>query len=116
MWDMRPLRRWGAPLAVNLILGVVAVVPLWLSMMFAADYPLAGLGLTSREPTDNDGMLPWVMFLVPVWAAFLALWIPLNLLVRPASCTRPGRYWATSAGLVPVPMAVLVVLSSLFDG
>ena len=113
---MQPLRRWGAPLAVNLILGIVAVVPLWLSMMFVADYPLAELGLTSREPTDNDGVLPWVMLLVPVWAVFLALWIPLNLLVRPASCTRRRRYWVASAGLVPVPMVLVVVLSVLFDG
>ncbi|MFI8307532.1 hypothetical protein ACIF80_29715 [Streptomyces sp. NPDC085927] len=113
---MRQLRRWGAPLAVNLVLGVVAVVPLWLSMMFVVSYPLAGLGLVSREPTDNDGMLPWVMLLVLVWAVFLALWIPLNQLVRPASCPRPGRYWATSAGLVPVPMVLLAVLSVLFDG
>lgn len=35
---MRPLRPWGAPLAVNLILGVVAVVPLWLSTMFVLSY------------------------------------------------------------------------------
>lgn len=113
---MRLLRRWGVPLAVNPILGVVAVVPLWLSMMFAANYPLAELGLTSREPTDNDGMLPWVMLLVPVWAAFLALWIPLNLLVRPASCTRRRQYWTASAGLVPVPMVLLAALSVLLDG
>ncbi|MET8113234.1 hypothetical protein [Streptomyces prasinus] len=112
---MRPLRRWGAPLAVNLILGVVAVVPLWLSTMFVLSYPLAGLGLASREPTDNDGMLPWTVVLALVWAVFLALWIPLNQWARPESCAR-GRYWAASAGLVPVPMVLLVVLSVLFDG
>ncbi|WP_326752890.1 hypothetical protein OIE73_14045 [Streptomyces hirsutus] len=112
---MQPLERWGAPPAVNLILGVVAVVPLWLSMMFVVSYPLAGLGLTSREPTDNDGVLPWMTILILVWAVFLALWIPLNQWARPECCAR-RRYWATSAGLVPVPMTVLVVLSFLFDG
>ncbi|MFE9923989.1 hypothetical protein ACFYQA_21125 [Streptomyces sp. NPDC005774] len=112
---MRPLRRWGAPLAVNLVLGVVAVVPLWLSMMFAANYPLAELGLTSREPTDNDGMLPWAVILILVWAVFLALWIPLNQWARPESCAR-RCYWTASAGLVPVPMVLIAVLSVLFDG
>ncbi|MEF9904062.1 hypothetical protein [Streptomyces sp. P9-A2] len=112
---MQALRRWGAPLAVNLILGVVAVVPLWLSMMFVVSCPLAEPGPTSREPTDNDGMLPWVMILIPVWAVFLALWIPLNQWVRPESCAR-RRYWTASAGLVPVPMVLIAVLSALFDG
>ncbi|MFC5955592.1 hypothetical protein ACFP51_14195 [Streptomyces pratens] len=102
--------------AVNLILGVVAVVPLWLSMMSLGS--LAERGLTSREPKDNDGTLPWVMVLVPVRAVFLALWIPLNRWVRPESCAR-RRSWTASAGLVPVPMVPMVpiaVLSVLFDG
>ncbi|WP_331450319.1 hypothetical protein [Streptomyces prasinus] len=55
------------------------------------------------------------MVLALVWAVFLALWIPLNRWARPESCAR-GRYWAASAGLVPVPMVLLVVLSVLFDG
>ncbi|WP_055694270.1 hypothetical protein [Streptomyces prasinopilosus] len=112
---MRPFGRWGAPLAVNLVLGVVAVVPLWLSAMFVVSHPLAGLGLVPGEPTDNDGPLPWAVVLALVWAVFLALWIPLNRWVRPESCAR-GRYWAASAGLVPVPAVLLVVLSALFDG
>src|SRR5690606_6906220 len=65
---MDAMRRWGPPVAVHLILGMVALVPLWLSMMFVVNHPLAAWGITSREPTDNDGMLPWMMLLVPMWA------------------------------------------------
>ncbi|WP_437092710.1 hypothetical protein [Streptomyces sp. enrichment culture] len=113
---MESVRRWGPSVAVNLILGVVAVVPLWLSMMFAVNHPLAELGLTSREPTDNDGMLPWAMLLTPVWAAFLALWIPVNALARPESGVSTCRYWAVGAGLVLTPMAALTTLFVLVDG
>ncbi|CAL9469581.1 hypothetical protein SUDANB15_02789 [Streptomyces sp. enrichment culture] len=114
--DVESVRRWGPSVAVNLVLGVVAVVPLWLSMMFAANYPLAELGLTSREPTDNDGMLPWAMLLAPLWAAFLALWIPVNALARPESGVSTRRYWAVGSGLVLTPMAVLMTLFVLVDG
>ncbi|GAA2526097.1 MULTISPECIES: hypothetical protein [Streptomyces] len=113
---MDSVRRWGPSVAVHLILGVVAIVPLWLSMMFATNYPLAELGLTSREPTDNDGMLPWAMILVPVWAVFLALWLPVGALARPKAGVPGRRYWAVSSGLLLTPMVVLMTLFVLVDG
>ncbi len=48
----------GVPGAANLVLGVIAVVPLWLLVQFARNYPLAALSLTGFESTDDDGMLP----------------------------------------------------------
>ncbi|MFF1278326.1 hypothetical protein ACFVZC_33920 [Streptomyces marokkonensis] len=113
---MEAVRRWGPSVAAHLILGVVAVVPLWLTMMFAANHPLAELGLTSREPTDNDGMLPWAMLLVPVWAAFLALWLPVGSLARPEEGVRKRRYWTVSSALVLSPMVFLTTLFVLLDG
>ncbi|CAL9555869.1 hypothetical protein SUDANB126_04536 [Streptomyces sp. enrichment culture] len=110
------VRRWGPSVAVNLILGVVAVVPLWLTMMFAVNHPLAELGLTTREPTDNDGTLPWVMLLTPVWAVFLALWIPLNALARPEAGVPGRRYWTVGSGLVLTPMVFLTALFVLVEG
>ncbi|WP_432057003.1 hypothetical protein [Streptomyces sp. bgisy022] len=111
------IRRWGPPVAVHLILGVVAVVPLWLSMMFAANFPLARWGLTTREPTENDGMLPWIVVLVALWAVFLALWLPLGSLARRAvPDVSRRRYWAVGAALLVTPMVFLTTLFALVEG
>ncbi|KAF3469611.1 hypothetical protein GL259_15235 [Streptomyces sp. Tu 3180] len=85
-------------------------------MMFAVNHPLAELGLTTREPTDNDGTLPWVMLLTPVWAVFLALWIPLNALARPEAGVPGRRYWTVGSGLVLTPMVFLTALFVLVEG
>ncbi|GGX09430.1 hypothetical protein GCM10010297_33700 [Streptomyces malachitofuscus] len=113
---MDAVRRWGPSVAVNLILGIVAVVPLWLSMMFLSNYPLAELGLTSREPTDNDGVLPWAVILGGAWAVFLALWLPLGGLARPRAGVAGRRYWTVSSALVLTPFVLLTVLFVLVDG
>ncbi|MFB8772945.1 hypothetical protein [Streptomyces broussonetiae] len=60
------LRTWALPVVLNLAVGVVAVVPLAFLWFFLANFPLAALGLTSREPTENDGMLPWALVMVPM--------------------------------------------------
>ncbi|MFD3825484.1 hypothetical protein [Streptomyces sp. NPDC058625] len=114
---MRPLRRWGAPPAVDLILGVVAVVPPRLSVMFAADHPLAEPGLTSGEPTDNDGMPPLGDAPGPGVGGLPRPVDPAEP-AGPPGVVPPRRrhYWAASAGLVLVPMALPMVLFTLVDG
>jgi hypothetical protein len=101
------------PAVVNVGLGIVAVVPLWFLLMFAINFPLASVGLTSREPTENDGMLPWALLLVPLWALLLGLWIPVNLLLRDRTGLSGGRYWSLAALVSLSPMAVLMVLIEL---
>jgi hypothetical protein len=101
-------RTWAAPVVVNLALGIVAVIPVWALVLFAVNYPLAGLGITHREPTENDGMLPWLLVLVPVWAAFLGLWIPVNLAMRRKRDAAKRRYWTASSLLVLLPTVALM--------
>lgn len=98
------------PAVVNVGLGIVAVVPLWLLLLFAVNFPLASMGLTSREPTENDGMLPWALLLVPLWALFLGLWIPVNLLLHDRTELPGARYWTLASLTALTPMAVLMVL------
>ncbi|MFB6887841.1 hypothetical protein ACFCX4_00790 [Kitasatospora sp. NPDC056327] len=97
--------------AVNLLLGLPAVVPLFLIWYFLANWPLAELGWTDREPTENDGVLPWVLFAGPVLVGFAALWWLANLPVRRRSAGTGARlYWPVSMLLTLVPMGVLAVL------
>ena len=101
-------RTWAVPVLVNLVLGAVAVIPVWGLVLFAVNYPLAGLGITHREPTENDGMLPWLLVLVPMWAAFLGLWIPVNLAMRRKRDAVKRRYWTASSLLVLLPAVALM--------
>lgn len=106
-----PWRTWAAPIVVNLILGLIAIIPLWGLMLFAMNFPLADLGLTHREPTENDGMLPWLMILVPIWAALLTLWLLANAAMRRKRGTaNGGLYWTASSLLCLLPTATLMSL------
>ncbi|WP_232033253.1 hypothetical protein [Streptomyces lincolnensis] len=98
------------PALANLGLGIIAVVPLWFLLLFAVNFPLAGMGFTSREPTENDGMLPWALLLVPLWGLFLGMWIPVNLLMRDRSELSAGRYWSLASLVSLSPTVVLMVL------
>ncbi|MDY0815964.1 hypothetical protein [Kitasatospora purpeofusca] len=104
-----------AAVVVNLLLGLPAVVPIWLLWYFAVNWPLAALGWTQGEPTENDGMLPWFILAVPVLSVFSGIWWLANhLLRRPRHRhTEPapaGAYWTTGALLTLVPTGVLIAV------
>ncbi|GAB2905055.1 hypothetical protein GCM10022245_45980 [Streptomyces mayteni] len=101
---------------MNAVLGVVGVVPCFVLWYFLSNYPLHDLGLTSREPTENDGIgvAAFVLLLVGGW--FLAVWALSNVAVRRGTPARslPGRrYWATSCLVSCAPSLVIVVWAAL---
>ena len=51
------MRKLWIPVAVNLLLGIPAVIPLFLAWYILANGPLAALGWTMQDPDENDGML-----------------------------------------------------------
>ncbi|WP_327066440.1 hypothetical protein [Kitasatospora sp. NBC_01302] len=105
------MRSYSPTAAVlNLLLGVPAVVPVWLLWYFAVNWPLSALGWTSREPTENDGVLPMLVVLVPVVGVFTVLWWLANRAVRRRTAPGPARvYWPLSVLLLLVPTSVLIV-------
>ncbi|MFJ8540700.1 hypothetical protein ACIRFH_01550 [Streptomyces sp. NPDC093586] len=101
----------GMSLVVNVLLGIPAVVPAFLLWYFAANWPLASLGWTSREPTENDGMLPWVLVAAPVLTLFGLVWWLANHPLRRRSALTPRGYWLLSAAATAVPTLSLVIIS-----
>lgn len=81
------MRKWlSAAVGVNVLLGVPGVVPACLLRYYVSNGPLADLGRTRREPTENDGMLLWLLIVVPVNVVLL--------LVRwPTARCGAGRGW-----------------------
>jgi hypothetical protein len=96
---MDPVRRWGPTVAVNLTLGVFAIVPLWLTASFAMSSLPAAMGLTP-----------------PLWAVLLGLWIPANVLTRRGTGTSRCRHWAVGSALVLTPLPALTALLVLVEG
>ncbi|MET8603034.1 hypothetical protein ABZV92_05770 [Streptomyces rubiginosohelvolus] len=104
---MERTRLWKScvPVAVNLLLGIPAVVPAFLIWYVLSNGPLAELGWTQREPTENDGMWLWLVIVVPVVACFGGLWTLLNLWMRRRllAAAPPGPYWSLALALTLTP-------------
>ncbi|GAA1392392.1 hypothetical protein GCM10009639_23940 [Kitasatospora putterlickiae] len=94
---------------VNLLLGVPAVVPVWLLWYFAVNWPLKALGWTVGEPTENDGPLPWLVLAGPLVLAFTALWWLANDGLRRRSGRGRG-YWSLSVALTLLPTGVIIAV------
>ncbi|MFE3516822.1 hypothetical protein [Streptomyces sp. NPDC059166] len=103
---------WGwrlTALGVNLALGVPGVVPVWLVWYVLANGPFAEMGWTLREPTENDGMLLWLVIVVPVVAVFAGIWWLANDPVCRRAGLAPRLYWPGGVLLTLVPTLLLVV-------
>lgn len=94
---------------MNLLLGVPGIVPVWLMWYFLSNGWLADSGFTRPEPTENDGMMLWLVVIVPVVGVFGIIWWLANDWVRRRSSLAPGAYWTAGALLTLVPTGVLVV-------
>ncbi|MFJ4869980.1 hypothetical protein [Streptomyces sp. NPDC088757] len=104
-------KHWSTPLLVNLLLGIPGVVPFWLVWYLAVNWPLAELGLTVREPTEDDGMAPWLVIAVPVIALYGLIWWLTNLRLRRRTALAPRTYWILSALAPLLPTAALSIHS-----
>ncbi|KUH36674.1 MULTISPECIES: hypothetical protein [Streptomyces] len=110
------MRKWlAAGAGVNLVLGVPGVVPVWLVWYWASNWPLAGLGWTQAEPTENDGMLPWFMVATPVLVLFGLGWWLVNRPLRRRAGVRGRVYWSVAVAAASVPTAALIVMDLLGD-
>ncbi|MFD0566519.1 hypothetical protein ACFQ2M_34595 [Kitasatospora saccharophila] len=89
--------------------GVLLVVPVWLAAFFLKSYPLHALGWTSREPTENDGVLPWLILGVPLLLLTVLGWVLVGLLGRVVLGLPRRRWHRVRAGLAALPSSVLLL-------
>ncbi|UGY91252.1 hypothetical protein [Streptomyces gobiensis] len=105
------MRKWLlAAVGVNLLLGIPGVVPVWLLWYFAVNWPLAAVGWTQREPTENDGMLPWLLIGVPVLTLFALVWWLANRPVRRRTELDPRLYWPVGVLMTLAPSIALMIV------
>ncbi|GAA4899324.1 hypothetical protein GCM10023237_17830 [Streptomyces coeruleoprunus] len=97
-------------MAVNLTLGIPGIVPVWLLWYFVANWPLAAMGWTQREPTENDGVLPWLLVGGPVVGLFGLVWWLVNRPLRRRTALDPRVYWPASALVTLVPTLALIAV------
>ncbi|WP_346771989.1 hypothetical protein [Streptomyces sp. JH34] len=105
MWKWLPVA-----VGVNVLLGVPGVVPVWLLWYYASNGPLASMGWTSREPTENDGLFFWLVAAVVVNAVFLLVWWFANRPVRRRMALDPLVYWPAGALIALVPTFILMLV------
>jgi hypothetical protein len=108
---MEPVRvqKMLIPLGVNLLLGVPGVVPLFLLWHAMANGPLATLGLTVAEPTENDGTFFWWLFAAVAFCIFGTAWGLINVWLRPRTPVPAFWYWpaCVAASLAPFCLILL---------
>ncbi|MEU5808364.1 hypothetical protein [Streptomyces sp. NPDC047718] len=106
----RMWKSWFALVGMNLLGGIPAIVPVWLLWYFLANWPLAALGWSEPEPTENDGMLPWLIVGGPVVALFALVWWFANRAVLRRIGLTPRMYWPVSALVTLVPSLTLMIV------
>ncbi|MER6168295.1 hypothetical protein [Streptomyces violaceorubidus] len=104
-------RYWWTPFLVNVLLGIPGVVPFWLVGYLMVNWPLAELGWTVREPTENDGMALWLVIVVPVVAVFAMIWWLVNAPLRRRTTLAPRTFWLLCALAPLLPTAALIANS-----
>ncbi|WP_030269702.1 hypothetical protein [Streptomyces sp. NRRL B-24484] len=110
----RPGRvRWTAVVLADLLTGCLGVPALVMVLLFVRSYPLVWIGLGSRDPNDNDGILPWILVVGPLCAVTVAVWFLVNLGVARLTGLRGRRFWWTGAGFSAVPTALLALYSAI---
>ncbi|MGL3806985.1 hypothetical protein ACSYDW_12900 [Paeniglutamicibacter sp. R2-26] len=96
---------------VNVLLGIPGIVPLFMAWYIAASWPLEALGLTQRDPTENDGIFPALVAFGPAIAASVLVWWMVNRWLRPRAVTSGRAFWATAVVANLLPCFMLSVAS-----
>ncbi|MFF0423678.1 hypothetical protein ACFYUJ_04595 [Streptomyces sp. NPDC004520] len=91
------MRKLFVPAVVNLLLGVPGIVPYFLVWYVLANGPLAALGWTTQDPNEDDGMLLWLVILVPVLGIHGLVWGLVNRRLARRTPAPGAVFWTVCA-------------------
>ena len=103
------MRRLLVPVGVNLLLGILAVVPFFLLWYALSNGPLADLGWTRGEPTENDGMLIWWLIAAVALGTFVSIWGFVNVWLRRKVAVPASHYWPACVVATLVPFCIILI-------
>ncbi|MFH8257040.1 hypothetical protein [Streptomyces roseolus] len=104
------MRSLLVPAGVNILLGIPGIVPFFLVWYFLSNGPLAAIGWTQQDPNENDGMLLWLVIVVPVLGIFALVWGLVNAWLSRRTPVGKAGYWLVCAAAVLVPYCVAIGL------
>ncbi|WP_328582981.1 hypothetical protein [Streptomyces sp. NBC_00370] len=95
------IRQWYTALGINLLLGIPAVVPLWMLYYIGSTW-------VDPAPEENDGF-GVVLFGLGIPVAICGfLWWLANLPLARRTRLQPAQYWALSLLGTSVPTVALI--------
>ncbi|MEV5978287.1 hypothetical protein [Streptomyces sp. NPDC052114] len=97
--------RWYAVLGVNVLLGIPAVVPIWMLYFIVATW-------AHPAPEENDGLAVVVIALGSIVAACGFLWWAANSRLARRTALRAAHFWPLGLFGTLVPTGVLVCVLS----
>jgi hypothetical protein len=103
------IRSLVVPVGVNVLLGIPAVVPLFLIWYALSNGPLASLGWTVQEPTENDGMLIWYLIAAAALCVVGPIWGLVNVWLRRRAPVPAAWYWPACVAASLVPWCVILL-------
>ncbi len=101
------MRKLLLPAGVNLLLGVPGIVPSFLVWYVLANGPLAALGWTTQDPNENDGMLLWLVVVVPVVGIYGLVWGLVNVRLARRTPIPKTVYWPVCAAASLAPFLAI---------
>lgn len=97
--------------AVNVLLGIPGVVFYWIIYFLMATWPLAHLGITVGDATEDEGFLSAHVICSPILLACFILWFLVNRHYVGKEGSHRFLKWACAFACTLVPTLILISYS-----
>ena len=98
------IRRWYTALGINLLLGIPAIIPLWMLYFIVITVGKSPSEAYGDDPSDT------LVFLGPIVAACAVLWGIANLPFARRSHLGPAHYWPLDLTSTLIPTGVIIAI------